>query len=183
MASEAVAAATQFPWDSVITGTTGVIGALVGAFLANYFATQRWNEQIKHDQDKEHRKLMREKGEEAFLVLKKWEKELFFFNASRIGYIQKTISEEKLNKTIDEKVDPSTHGRLEVLFLVYFSDLAAELEQLHQQVDKVQRLFHIYSHYRPNLTGAEHMKEESAVYERQCEALKRKLKGVIKNYV
>ncbi|EPV3661269.1 MULTISPECIES: hypothetical protein [Enterobacter cloacae complex] len=183
MNSETLSTAYQFPWAAVITGLTGLIGALGGAFLANLFAEKRWKNQVVHDAEKEHRKLMREKGEETFRCLKKWEKELFFFNASRIGYIQGVISEEKLNKATDEKVSPDTHVTLDVLVSIYFNDLRADLSQIHSQTSKLQVLFHRYSQGIPNMNGAEHMKKEAAVYERQLEHFQRKLRLAIKDYV
>lgn len=183
MNNEVLATSAQFPWAAVITGLAGVIGALGGAFLANFFAEKRWKDQIVHGVQKERRKLMREKGEETFISFKRWEKELYFFNASRIGYIQGVITEEALNKTIDEKVSPDTHVTLDVLVSIYFNDLYADLSQIHSQTNKLQSLFHQYSQSIPNMSGAEHMKREAAVYERQLEHFQRKLRLAIKEYI
>lgn len=183
MNNEILSEAIQFPWAALITGVAGVVGALGGAYLANLFAEKRWSEQVKHDLEKDKKKIMREKGEEALITFKKWEKELYFFNASRIGYIQGAISEESLNKTIDEKVDPTTHGILDVLVSIYFNELYDDLKMIHTQSKKLQDLFHLYHQHLPNMIGAEHMKREAAVYERQCEHFERKLRIAIKEYI
>lgn len=183
MNNEVLSTATQFPWAALITGVAGVVGALGGAYLANLFAAKRWSEQVRHDLEKEQKKLMREKGEEIFITFKKWEKELYFFNASRIGYMQGAISEESLNKTIDEKVDPATHVILDVLVSIYFSELYDDLGMIQKQSQKLNVLFNQYSQYLPNMNGAERMKSEAAVYERQCEHFERKIRIAIKEYI
>lgn len=164
-------------WAAVI----GALSALSGAFLANWFAEKRWNKQLTHEAEKERRTLLRTKGEELFRALKKWEKELFFFNGSRIGYLQGVITSQETNKTVDEKVDPHTHGNVDILFALYFEQLTPELEALHKQVNKVNQFFHRNNQRVPNLAAAENMKRECAVYERLMEHLIRKLKIAFKD--
>lgn len=183
MNNDVIATSSQFPWAAVITGLAGVIGALGGAFLANLFAEKRWNNQVTHDLQKERKNLMREKGEETFICLKRWEKELYYFNASRIGHIQGVITEDALNKTIGERVSPDTHVTLDVLVTIYFNDLYSDLSQIHSQTKKLQFLFHQYSQSIPNMSGAEHMKREAAVYERLLEHFQRKLRLAIKEHI
>lgn len=183
MNNDVVSTSTQIPWAAVITALAGVIGALGGAFLANFFADKRWDKQIEHERGKEHEALMRVKGEETYLTLKRWGKELYFFNSSRIGHVQGVISLDEVNKTIDEKVSPDTHVKLDVLFAVYFSDLSQDLESIHRQTNELNKCFHKYSQLIPNLPGAEYMKKEAAVYERQLELLERKLRIKLKEFI
>lgn len=164
-------------WPAII----GALSALTGAFLANWFAEKRWSKQLAHEAEKERRILLRTKGEELFRTLKKWEKELYFFNAPRIGYLQGVVTSEQTAKIVDEKIDPHTHGNVDILFALYFDHLTPELEAIHQQLAKVNKDFHRYSETIPSIAAAEAMKKECAVYERLTEQLVRKLKVAIKD--
>jgi len=164
-------------WPAII----GALSALAGAFLANMFAEKRWNKQLVHEAEKERRTLIRTKGEELFRALRKWEKELYFFNASRIGYLQGVVPHKEVIKIVDEKIDPLTHGSVDILFALYFEHLTPELEALHKQVTKVNQHFHRNDQNIPNLAAAETMKKECAIYERLTEQLVRKLKVAIKS--
>ncbi len=164
-------------WPAII----GAVSALAGAFLANFFAEKRWSKQLAHEAEKERRTLLRAKGEELFRALKKWEKELFYFNSSRIGYLQGVIPKEEMYKTIDGKIDHLTHGTVDILFALYFEQLIPELDALHKQVAKVSEHYRRNDQIIPNLSAAGVMMNECAVYERLTEQLIRKLKIAIKN--
>lgn len=171
MALETVASAASFPWAALITACTG----LSSAFLTNWFAERRWAKQLKSEKLKEHHKLMISKGEETFLALKKWEKELYFFHASYIGFLQGGIERVNVDKNIDERIDPSTHGKVDVLVTLYFPDFTDALEEIHKQVGLVNKLLHTNVKL-PNLNAAKKVMHECAIYERQFEHLFRKFK-------
>ncbi|HDC4265616.1 TPA: hypothetical protein O8L22_003961, partial [Enterobacter cloacae] len=134
MANEVVTTASQFPWASVITAAAGMIGALGGALLTNRFSEKRWDKQVEHDQSKEQRRFLQTKGEETFQTFKKWENELFFYNASRVGYLQGEITKESMMKTIDDKVKPETHIKLNTMISLYFDELSNDYDLIRKQV-------------------------------------------------
>lgn len=180
MANEVVTTASQFPWASVITAASGMIGALGGALLTNRFSEKRWDKQVEHDQSKEQRRFLQTKGEETFQTFKKWENELFFYNASRIGYLQGNITKDSMMETIDDKVTPETHIKLNTLISLYFDELSNDYDLIRNQVALVNDLFHKNSHFLPNMDGANRMIHEAQVYQRQFEHFERKLKLAIK---
>lgn len=181
MANEPILVATQIPWNSVITACSGITGAFGGAFLANRFAEKRWLKQIEHEREKEERALMRSKGEEAYKLMRRWEKELFFFNSSRIAYLQGNIQKNEMDKNINDKVNASTHGELKVLIDLYFDQLNEKLEAIHKQVLKVNTIFFESHNQIPAYPQSQVMAQECAVYERLVEQFFRSLKNKVKN--
>jgi hypothetical protein len=181
MANEMVNTASQFPWASVVTAAAGIIGAFGGALLTNFFSEKRWDKQVQHEQSKEKRKFLQTKGEETFQTFKKWENELFFYNASRIGYLQGAVTKEYMMETIDMKVTPETHIKLNTLISLYFDELSDDYDLIRKQVALVNESFQKSSQCLPNIAGANRMIHEAQVYQRQFEHFERKLKLAIKN--
>lgn len=171
MALETASAATNFPWAALITALTGLSTAL----LTNWFAEKRWVKQLQTEKSKEHRKLMISKGEDTFLALKKWEKELFFYHASRIGFLQGAIQQVEADRTISEQIDPGTHGKIDVLIILYFPEFIDMVEEIHKQVSAVNRILQ-NNVKSPNLVASKKAMEECAIYERQFVHLFKKLK-------
>ncbi|HAV1473962.1 TPA: hypothetical protein JG874_001698 [Enterobacter hormaechei subsp. steigerwaltii] len=132
---------TQIPWAAVITAFAGLSGALGGSFLTNLFAEKRWDKQVKSESEKESRRLMREKGEQAFFAMTKWNKEIYFFYSARLGYLQGSISEELLDKVIREKINTSTHGEVDVLVKLYFPEFKNDVEAIFEKLDKCNKTF------------------------------------------
>lgn len=174
MAAELVAVTTQFPWAALITACTGIISALGGAFLANRFVEKRWREQIKLDKEKEHIVILRSKGEELFLSLKRWQKEAFFTIQGRINEVQGYPVNDEGKKFITSFVNPDTHGKVDVIVAVYFPDFLNILNELHCQISKVNDLYK-KSEGRTSADIANLMIHESQVYERLFEIFYRKI--------
>lgn len=141
MDNTTVEAVTQLPWPAVITGLAGLIGALGGSLLTNRFAEKRWDKQVSLESVKESKRLLREKGEDTFLALTMWQKEIYFFYVARLGFLQGAISGEKLDEVVREKISTSTHGKVDVLVKLYFPDFKSDVESIFKKLDECNRVF------------------------------------------
>uniref|UniRef100_A8GDF2 HEPN domain-containing protein n=1 Tax=Serratia proteamaculans (strain 568) TaxID=399741 RepID=A8GDF2_SERP5 len=90
---------------------------------------------------KESKKLLREKGEDTFLALTKWQKEIYFFYSARLGFLQGATSGEKLDEVIREKINASTHGTVDVLVKLYFPDFKSDVEYIFKKLDECNNVF------------------------------------------
>ncbi len=168
--------------STVFTALVALVGAFGGAYLNNRFSEKRWVKQIEHENEKERKNFLRNKGEEAFKLLKKWEKELFIFNSSRIAFLQGTIQKHEMNSNIEGKINNATHGELDVLIALYFSNFSDELDAIHIQVASVNEVFRRgEDKVLNNLEVSTKMILECAVYERLLGLMSKKLKTEIKS--
>jgi len=139
--NETTAQVIQFPWAAVITGVAGLLGALGGSFLTNKFAEKRWDKQVQLEFEKEKKKQLREKGEQVFHCLTKWNKQLYFFYVARMGFLQGNITSEKLQEVIKEKTNADTHGEVYVLVNLYFRDFVDDVESLFTKIEECNAAF------------------------------------------
>ena len=179
MPEQVTSTAFQVPWASIISASMGMVGALGGAYLANLFAEKRWEKQVAHEKRKERDKLIAEKGEEVYFLFRTWEKEIFFFNSSRIAYLQSNIREDEMRQTIDNKVSSFTHVKLNTLISLYFNELSVEFEKLQKQLNVINSIYGDGLHGLNMHSVAQKMATEAIVLERLLGFFEKKLRTKI----
>lgn len=128
---------------AAVGSTTALLGAFGGAFLANSFAEKRLAKQIEHEQIKEKRNLLKQKGEEAYFTLKNREQEFSVIYTMRIAYLQSKLSVGTMNKQIEDFVSPHTQLKLDTLIELYFNELSGDLEEIRNLTIKMDNMFKI----------------------------------------
>lgn len=135
MTNETVLSAYQFPWAALITACTGLIGALGGAILANKFAEKRWLNQIKHETSNEKAKILREKGEELYVLLGRWSKLIFLVQLAQIKYVKSNRDWSGYQDHVSQlDFEPGAHDRLLTLLELYFTELKSLMDQVSSHI-------------------------------------------------
>ncbi len=122
----------------------GLVGAFGASYLTNKFSERRFDKQAEQERLKERQKILRDKGEQAFYAVKQWGKQIYFFYSARLGYLQGSITGEKLDEVIDKRTNPDTHAQLDVLIGIYFPEFMEELEAVHTKLDKCNRVYGLF---------------------------------------
>lgn len=135
MANETVLNASQFPWSALITACTGLIGALGGAILANKFAEKRWLNQVKHEDSNEKEKVLRDKGEELYVLLGRWSKLIFLVQLAQIRYVKSNREWSGYEDHVQQLgFEPGAHDRILTLLELYFTELAPLMDQVRSHI-------------------------------------------------
>lgn len=145
MTIEAAQQAITTPWDKILPLTISpffaLVGALVGALLANHFAEKRFKKQIQYETDKEKLKIAREKGEELLVTLSKWGKQLYFVQMARLSTLSGNRTAEEMDEFFKEVTDPYTHVEAQVLLGMYFPEYSDELDNLFKLIDSTNHIY------------------------------------------
>lgn len=142
MFSSASTMAIQIPWREILTPIVGLVGAFGGAFLANHFADVRWQKQIEYESKKDSLKVIRDKGEELYTLLCRWEKMLFLIQMAQIRYIKSQREWAGFNEYIQSiSLGSGVYDRLESLLHIYFYELTPRLGMIQGEMKKCNDLF------------------------------------------
>ncbi|GAB2953805.1 hypothetical protein [Hafnia psychrotolerans] len=137
MATETVAAVTQFPWAALITALAGLSGGLGGALLANRFADKRWNQQITYEKEKEKAKILREKGEELHVLVSKWSKSTINYQLCQLRVVAGKLTESQFHDVMEKNPsEPGVHDRLETLLFLYFPEFEVHMKSVRNRLSE-----------------------------------------------
>lgn len=142
MSGTAATMAIQIPWRELLTPFVGLVGAFGGALLANHFADVRWQRQIEYESKKDSLKVIRDKGEELYTLLCRWEKMLFLIQMAQIRYIKSQREWAGFNEYIESiSLGPGVYDRLESLLHIYFYELTPRLGKIRGEMKKCNDVF------------------------------------------
>ncbi|UYF57272.1 hypothetical protein M2R49_08990 [Citrobacter amalonaticus] len=183
MVNDIVTSVAQFPWASLISGGTGILGALLGACLANSFAEKRWAKQIVYEKEKDRIKFIREKGEELHLLLSRWGKSLFLYQLNQLSVVHGKLSEEQFHKLAkDITLEPGTHDRLETLLFLYFSELEPLMIKTREYISEGNKAYELAIKEELNINEAsKRLNFASNETEVGLERIKAGIRQIIKN--
>lgn len=134
MASETMQVASQIPWAAIVTAVTSLVGAFGGLYFSNKANEKKFIQQIQYEKDKERRNIIRNKGEEAFLNLKKWERELYWHYGSRVSLYAGHMNIDEVLSNDDKYIDHLTHSNLSALISLYFVNIISDFEKINAAI-------------------------------------------------
>ncbi|MCS3605312.1 hypothetical protein [Erwinia rhapontici] len=140
MAAETSQMVVQIPWAAIITAITSLVGAFGGLFFSNKANEKKWGKQIEYEKEKDRRSLLRTKGEEAFLNLKKWERELYWHYGSRVSFFAGNITADEMLSNDEKYVDHLTHSNFSALISLYFTALSDDLKNINASIKKANEV-------------------------------------------
>ena len=128
----------------LITSLIGVLGALGGAWVANFFSEKRFTAQAALEKSTQNTKFMTGKAEELYLLLTIWDKSVFNYQAYQLAVIKGELTKEQFHAFLSEFNAKDTHDRLDTLLPLYFPELSVNMKELRKYLGLGNSVYDAY---------------------------------------
>ena len=135
---------TMAQYISLLTSLIGVLGALGGAWVANFFSEKRFTAQAALEKSTQNTKLLTGKGEELYLLLTSWDKSVFNYQAYQLSVVKGELTIAQFNDFLSGFDSKDTHDRLETLLPLYFPELSIHMKELRKHLDLGNKTYRAY---------------------------------------
>ncbi|MBD8161025.1 hypothetical protein IFU23_23345 [Pantoea agglomerans] len=126
--------------------------ALLGAWLNNRQNNQSLKLKIEHEKSKESRRVLLEKGEEAFACATNWATSSRSHLSAHNRYMHGLISLKERDALIKACADPDTFYRLHILIPIYFPELHERLSLCGSYLERANKIAY---GFHPDLSDTE----------------------------
>lgn len=120
--------------------------ALLGAWLNNRQNFQRQKQIFEHENQKENRKNLTEKGEELYVLLSKWSKNVSIYQLNLMHVANGNLTRNQVNEmVINQKVDYD-FDRVGCLLEIYFPELKSAYKNVDKARNRAVKIGHDFDH-------------------------------------